>query len=266
MSYRLEAIPALKDNYIWCLYHTGNHRVLVVDPGEAGPVQHFLQDNGLSLDAILITHHHPDHVAGVQQLLGDTSVPVYGPSGSSFKGITHSVAEGDRVTWLDLSFDVIAVPGHTLDHIAFNCTDRPLDHPISFCGDLLFVCGCGRLFEGSAEQMRHSLSKLCRLPNDTLICGGHEYTLANLAFARTVNPGDEKLQAFESECKAMRDAGKPTVPTQLGSEKRLNPFLQWDNNTIAQAALNYGKEAGLTVDPENPDQVFAAIRHWKDNF
>lgn len=266
MSYRVEPIPALKDNYIWCLYHTGNHKLLVVDPGEAGPVLRFMKDNNLTLDAILITHHHPDHVAGVKELLGDSGVPVYGPSDSSFKGITHPVAEGDRVNWLDLNFDVVAVPGHTLDHIAFNCADRPLDHPISFCGDLLFVCGCGRLFEGSAEQMRHSLEKIRKLPNDTLICGGHEYTLANLAFSRTVSPDDEKLQAFESECKAAREAGKPTVPTQLGSEKRLNPFLQWDNKAIAQAALDYGKQAGLQVDPDNGNQVFAAIRHWKDNF
>ena len=266
MSYRVEPIPALKDNYIWCLYHTGNHRLLVVDPGEAGPVQRFMRDSGLSLDAILITHHHPDHVAGVKELLADGTVPVHGPADSSFKGITHPVAEGDQVTWLDLTFDVVAVPGHTLDHIAFNCNDRPLDHPVSFCGDVLFVCGCGRLFEGSADRMRHSLSKLREMPNDTLICGGHEYTLANIAFSRSVSPDDEKLQAFESECQALRDAGKPTVPTQLGNEKRLNPFLQWDNKTIAQAALDYGKQAGLSVDPDNPDEVFAAIRHWKDNF
>lgn len=266
MSYRVEPIPALKDNYVWCLYHTGNRRALVVDPGDAMAVQQFLRTNSLVLDTIFLTHHHPDHSAGIQTLLDQTEVPVFGPGSASPKGVSHPVSEGSQLRWQDLTFDVIEVPGHTLDHIAFNCVDPALEQPVSFCGDTLFVCGCGRIFEGTAAQMRHSLAKLCELPDDTLMCGGHEYTLANLAFARSVRPEDPQLREFEDQCKQTRAAGKPTLPTTLAREKRLNPFLQWDNGAIAQAALDYGEKAGLSVSPDNPDEVFAAIRHWKDNF
>ncbi|MBW7469959.1 hydroxyacylglutathione hydrolase [Marinobacter sp. M216] len=261
----ISAIPAFNDNYIWCLSNQENRKALVVDPGQAGPVLEHLADNGLVLDTILVTHHHPDHVGGISELMrAFPECGVTGPAESPFTGCTDKVHPGDEVLWENLTFQVLGVPGHTLDHIAY-FTDTEVDgRPVLFCGDTLFVCGCGRLFEGKPEQMRQSLQTLRALPERTAVYCAHEYTLANLKFARSWLPGDEGLKAFEIRCKQRREDGYPTVPSVLGEEKRLNPFLRWDDPVVVDAARNYCARHGLPADSENA--IFAAIRHGKDNF
>ncbi|MEX2475564.1 hydroxyacylglutathione hydrolase [Marinobacter sp.] len=258
-------IPAFNDNYIWCIADTGTGKALIVDPGQAEPVKQHLSRHNLSLDIILVTHHHPDHVGGVNTLAQESDgCRIVGPSGSPFSGITNPVHPGDDLVWNSLTFQVLGVPGHTLDHIAFY-TDSPVaGHPALFCGDTLFVCGCGRLFEGSPAQMRQSLESIRQLPDDTRVYCAHEYTLANLRFARSWLPGDDGLRKMEAHCQSLRDADKPTVPSVLGDEKRLNPFLRWDDPQVIDAAKAYGTDNGLPS--ESPDQVFAAIRHGKDHF
>lgn len=258
-------IPAFSDNYIWCLADAQTGKALIVDPGQADPVAAFLGREGLTLDTILITHHHPDHTGGVSELV-DQFKPdrIVGPADSPFKGSTNTVRPGDQVHWQDLIFEVMGVPGHTLDHIAFY-SPSPVDQQgILFCGDTLFVCGCGRLFEGSPGQMRTSLASLRALPDDTAVYCAHEYTLANLRFARSWLPDDEALAGFEAECEARRREGKPTVPSSLGREKRLNPFLRWDDDALVAVAREYASNSGLPADNENA--IFAAIRHGKDHF
>lgn len=261
----ISAIPAFKDNYIWCLADNDNGKALIVDPGEAEPVQKHLAENQLKLDTILITHHHPDHVGGVKKLA--EAVPdcrIVGPAESPFQDSTSQVHPGDEVIWEDFTFEVLSVPGHTLDHIAYFSDTHVDNRPVLFCGDTLFVCGCGRLFEGTPEQMRQSLKTLRDLPDQTAVYCAHEYTLANLEFARHWLPEDDNLREFEEHCQALRKEGKPTVPSVLGNEKRLNPFLRWDDPDVVTAARDYGSHHGMPVDTDNA--VFAATRHGKDNF
>lgn len=261
----VSAIPALSDNYIWCLFNSEDRKALIVDPGQAEPAIRFLADHGLTLDTILITHHHPDHVGGVDALVKTApDCRIVGPADSPFKGANSEVHPGDEVVWQDLTFNVLASPGHTLDHIAY-FSDSPVNgRPVLFGGDTLFVCGCGRLFEGTPEQMKQSLETIRELPDDTLVYCAHEYTLANLKFARSWLPDDAPLREFESRCQKLRDDGKPTVPSILGDEKRLNPFLRWDDPAVIEAARRHGARAGLDVTTDN--DVFAAIRHGKDTF
>lgn len=261
----INAIPAFNDNYIWCLSNSEDRKALIVDPGQAEPVIEFLAENGLQLDTILVTHHHPDHVGGVGKLAGTVSdCRIIGPANSPFKGATSEVHPGDEVVWQQLTFSVLGVPGHTLDHIAYYTDVRVNDRPVLFCGDTLFVCGCGRLFEGSPEQMKRSLESLRGLPDDAAVYCAHEYTLANLKFARHWLPDDEPLREFEARCQKRRDDGMPTVPSILGEEKRLNPFLRWDDEAVVAAAHQYAQKAGLAVESDN--DVFAATRHGKDTF
>ena len=259
MRYQIDAIPALSDNYIWCIHDTES--ALIVDPGEAAPARRFLEHNGLTLEAVLLTHHHPDHTQGLGRLVGDAAVPVYGPADSPFKGVTHPLREGDTLEWRDLVFQVLAVPGHTLDHIAFYCDKAALPQPITLCGDALFACGCGRLFEGKPEQMRAGLAKLRDCPDNTLVCCGHEYTRANVAFSRAVSPDDTELAEYQKEVARLRDSGLATVPTTMGQERRLNPFLRWDDPAVISAA-----EAQAGQENLDADSVFSIIRQWKDGF
>jgi len=264
--YQIQAIPAFNDNYIWCIYDQESGAALVVDPGDAKPVEAFLAANKLTPEVILLTHHHPDHSAGIATLCKDRELPVYGPDNSPFERISHRVNESDAVTWRDFTFTVLKVPGHTLDHIAFFTSHYPADVPLLFSGDALFVCGCGRLFEGQPAQMRQSLEKLRKLPRETQVYCGHEYTLANLEFSRAVLPDDKGLADLQAHCQAVRENNEPTVPTTMEREAQLNPFLRWDDTAVVTAAQAYAADNGLPLEDGNPDQVFAAIRHWKDNF
>jgi hydroxyacylglutathione hydrolase len=251
----LEIVPvkAFKDNYIWTL--RDGKRAAVVDPGDARPVLDYLAREKLELVAILATHHHADHVGGIRELLERGRVPVYGPRGEPIDTLTRAVGEGDTVTIpeLGLSFAVLDIPGHTRAHIAYYGAD------CLFCGDTLFACGCGRLFEGTAEQMYASLEKLRALPDTTRVYCGHEYTLANIGFARSVEPGNAALGAREARDRKLREAGKPTLPTTLGEEKATNPFLRCLEPAVVESANKY-----LGARASDPVRVFAAIRDWKN--
>lgn len=263
--FTISAIPAFSDNYIWCLADADTGKALIVDPGQAQPVQDHLAQHGLTLDTILVTHHHPDHVGGIKALVkAHPDCRVTGPAESPYKDSTNRVHPGDEVVWEGITFQVMSVPGHTLDHIAYFTDTEIAGRPALFCGDTLFVCGCGRLFEGTPAQMMESLKSIRELPEATAVYCAHEYTLANLRFARSWLPDDSKLEAFERECKEKRAADRPTVPSILGDEKQLNPFLRWDDPAVASVARQYCAEHGLPSDSDSA--IFAAVRHGKDNF
>jgi len=250
-----EVVPvsAFRDNYVWTL-RRGKHAA-VVDPGEAAPVLDYLGREGLALAAILATHHHADHVGGIAELREKYPVPVYGPKGEPIATLTHPVSEGDRVSVpeLGVSFSVLDIPGHTRAHIAYYGSGA------LFCGDTLFACGCGRLFEGSAQQMYASLQKLAALPDDTKVYCGHEYTLANIGFAKNVEPRNAALASREGRDREKRAAGRPTVPSTLREEKATNPFLRCREPAVVESVNKY-----LGARVADPVQVFAAIREWKN--
>ena len=253
-------VPAFNDNYLW-LIHDGVHAA-VVDPGDAGPVRAALAAHGLSLTAILLTHHHADHIGGVPSLLAEWAVPVYGPRKDGIQGITHPLGEGDhiRVNGLDLELDVLDVPGHTLGHIAY-VRRTPGAHWL-FCGDTLFAGGCGRLFEGTPEQMAASLAKLAALPDDTLVYCAHEYTVSNLRFAQAVEPGNLGVALRMRDASEKRGTRLPTVPSTIGLERGTNPFLRYTEPGIVQSLV----EAGRLAPGATPVAAFAALREWKNSF
>ncbi len=255
MSCMIDVVPlrAFKDNYIWTLRADGC--AAVVDPGDAAPVLEYLSSERLRLIAILATHHHADHVGGVAALRERFDVPVYGPRGEPIDTLTRPVSGGDRVDLpeLDVSFAVLDIPGHTRAHVAYYGAN------LLFCGDTLFACGCGRVFEGTAEEMHASLAKLAALPDDTLVYCGHEYTLANIAFAKSVEPGNAALAARERDDAATRAANRPTLPSTIGREKATNPFLRAHEPAVIAAADKY-----LGARAASPVAVFAALRDWKN--
>ena len=256
----VEAIPAFSDNYIWCLYNSQSRQAAVVDPGDAAPVQAALRQRELSLAAILITHHHFDHTGGIDVLLSDNPVPVYGPVNDSIPQITNPLSEHDTLTLFGLVFSVLSIPGHTLDHIALYC-DQTTDAPLLFCGDTLFAGGCGRVFEGNPAMMLQSLNKLAALPASTRVYCAHEYTLGNLAFASAVEPANRLLQQRIGRDTQRRQEGKPTVPSTIAIELQTNPFLRCtENSVIASAEQHCGSRCA------SPQEVFAVVRGWKDNF
>jgi len=249
------AIPAFSDNYIW-LISTGGDECAVVDPGDAGPVLAALKREALQLACILLTHHHADHIGGVAELVASSGAAVFGPHDSRIPAQTRSFAEGERVDLqaLGLSFEVIEVPGHTSTHIAF------YGHGCLFCGDTLFSVGCGRLFEGSPEQMQESLDKLAALPPETRVCCAHEYTLSNCDFAREVEPGNRALVKRASAVEAARAAGRSTVPSTLAEELAVNPFLRSREPAVVRAARKRNPKATPGA------STLAEIRAWKDAF
>lgn len=255
MMLTVSAIPAFTDNYLWLISRGGN--AVIVDPGDAAPVLQALDQQGLKLSAILITHWHPDHIGGISKLLERYPVPVYGPRAEFAKipQLTNLLDDGDRVTVLGQTFDVLAVPGHTLGHIAYYAEQQ------LFCGDTLFSAGCGRLFEGTPEQMHASLSRLAALPAQTQVYCTHEYTLSNLAFAVAVEPGNDALMTRLGQVRELRARNLPSLPTTLTIERATNPFLRVDVPAIITAVQHQSNQISST-----PEQVFAALRRLKDGF
>ncbi|MBS0373461.1 MAG: hydroxyacylglutathione hydrolase [Proteobacteria bacterium] len=252
-------LPAFEDNYLWLVHGLGEHsrRVAAVDPGDADVIREGLRAGGLELAAILVTHHHGDHVGGVAALAHEFGVPVYGPAGEDIPARTVALREGDEVALarLGLHFRILDVPGHTAGHIAY------AGHSALFCGDTLFSGGCGRLFEGTPAQMLASLDKLAKLPPETRVYCAHEYTASNLRFARSVEPENAALAAYATEVANMRSRGVATVPTSIGLELRVNPFLRTRLDEVRRAAAAHaGRE------PHGDADAFGIVREWKNGF
>jgi hydroxyacylglutathione hydrolase len=255
VDFDIEPIAAFNDNYLWLLARGG--QAAVVDPGDAAPVLQRLQQRRLQLTSILVTHHHGDHVGGVAELARVTGARVFGPRGEAIPARDVGLGGGDRIDVLGTDVEVLDVPGHTRGHIAYYMPSRRL----LFCGDTLFAAGCGRLFEGTAEQMTASLGRLAALPSDTRVYCAHEYTLSNLRFALAVEPDSEPLQERQRACLALRDRGLPTVPSTIGAELATNPFLRCDVPAVRRAA-----ERRATAPLQDTAAVFAVLRQWKNVF
>ena len=251
----IEPIKAFSDNYIWLV--TTNEGSIVIDPGESINTLDLLKNKKMHLSAVLITHHHFDHTGGISDLNKNNTLDVYGPN-NDIESITKRVINGDVINVIGLSFEIIEIPGHTLDHIAYYSFNE--GNPILFCGDTLFSGGCGRIFEGTHEQMHNSLERLKRLPKNTKIYCGHEYTESNFKFASEVDPLNEDLQLRLNEVKELRKLEIPTLPITLESELKTNPFLRCDNKDIQESIHNRFNTPKIEVD------VFKVIREWKDNF
>lgn len=254
--HEVNAITALQDNYIWAIVHPNIQQCVVVDPGEATPVIDFLQNRELQLNAILITHHHWDHTGGIEQLLEKfPDVQVLGPANESILGMTTFLNEGDIIEFpeMGLYLNVLDIPGHTLGHIAF------YGHGNLFCGDTLFTAGCGKIFEGTVEQMHQSLQKLSALPEETLIYCGHEYTQQNLRFAQVVEPTNQEITKRAADVARTRRQNQPTVPAPLLLEKLSNPFLRTHALDVKNAAEEY---AGHSLNSEV--DVLKTLREWKN--
>lgn len=250
-------LSAFKDNYLWLL--TRGNEAAIVDPGDAEPVIRALEERKLRLTAILATHHHADHVGGAMALKQRYGARVYGPARENIAAVDDRLKAGDLIDVLGTRFSIIDIPGHTAGHIAY-FTDAPRP-PAVFCGDTLFACGCGRLFEGTPEQMLSSLDLLAALPPATRVYCGHEYTVANIRFALAVEPENSELQARAASATAMRKRGEPTLPSTIGLELATNPFMRCDTPSVRAAASGINRGAGFAR-----VSTFAAIRSWKDGF
>lgn len=254
----LIALPAFTDNYIW-IVHDGTCAI-VVDPGDSVPVLSALASMSLTLVGILVTHHHGDHVGGLHGLQPVLRGPVFGPARENIPEPYVPLRDGDSAELLGMRFEVLDVPGHTAGHIAYFHQPTNGMRPLLFCGDTLFSAGCGRLFEGTAQQMHGSLSRLAALPGNTRVCCGHEYTLANLRFAHAVEPANHEVDAYTRRCQHQRDQGLPTLPSSISQERLVNPFLRCTEAAVVQAARDHGAAS------EEASTVFAALRQWKNDF
>ncbi len=250
---KLISIPALQDNYIWLL-HDHNHHCIIIDPGESHQVLAILQQQHMIPDAILLTHHHHDHTAGVSGIIAHyPDTPVYGPEETASKGASVIIKDGDNIIINNHNFSIIAVPGHTSGHIAWYSA------PYLFCGDTLFSAGCGRIFEGTSQQMYASIQRLMQFPDETLICCAHEYTLSNIEFARQILPEDNELAAWQKQAVELRAQKQPTIPTTLRLERVVNLFLRCND-------VNLKNKLGMLI-PEREDyEVFSELRARKNLF
>jgi hydroxyacylglutathione hydrolase len=258
MHLNVRPVRAFSDNYIWLIESPKMPtQVIAVDPGDASPVIAEIKRRHLSLAAILLTHHHPDHIGGVPELLRLGNIPVIGPDDERIATRTRTVRDGElcELPDLGLGFEILQVPGHTVSHIAF------WGHGALFCGDTLFSAGCGRMFEGTPKQMNASLNRLAELPPETRVFCGHEYTAANLRFALTVEPVNSAALEYQRSVNDIRAAGEPSLPSTLSLEIRVNPFLRCDNPTVRAAAETH---AGRSL--KEPSEVFGVLRAWKDQF
>ncbi len=258
---KLIALPAFSDNYLWLWQQ--DQLAVVVDPGDAAPVLQALAKEGLKLAAILVTHHHADHVGGVRELQLATGAQVFGPAREEVPAPFTPVMQGDALELLGQTVQVLDVPGHTAGHVAYFLANAP-HNPVLFCGDTLFSGGCGRIFEGTPAQMLASLDLLASLPASTQVCCAHEYTLSNLRFALAVEPSNTDLQTYMAQCQQLRAEGIPTLPAQLGHELQINPFLRARHPDVRHAVAQH---AGLSATEQTDDvAVFAALREWKNDF
>jgi hydroxyacylglutathione hydrolase len=261
---QLHPIPAFSDNYLWAFTESENatksNIVNIIDPGSFEAVLAYLEATDSKLGTILLTHHHADHTGGVEVLRQHYEPLIYAPSSARFSYATHHVEDGDTFNIGTLKLSVITVPGHTLDHCAYFLEGAD-SYPVLFCGDTLFSAGCGRVFEGSMEQMYESLQKLTKLPLDTRICCAHEYTLNNLRFALAVEPTNQALLNYREVCEKLRRENTPTLPTTLEIELAINPFLRCHVPEVKAAVEKHGAQ-----ELEHPVEVFSCLRSWKDNF
>ncbi|MEI6858381.1 MAG: hydroxyacylglutathione hydrolase [Shewanella sp.] len=257
---KVTALPAFNDNYIWIISRSANQSVYVVDPGDPHVVIDYLNIKQLQLAGILITHHHHDHTGGIAKLIAHAghNIEVYGPDTENIENLLNPISSTQCFITLknfNLKVDVIPLPGHTLGHIGY------LMEGELFCGDTLFSGGCGRLFEGSPKQMHNSLMALSRLPGDTRVYCAHEYTLANLNFALSVEPTNSELFQYYKCCQDKRNKQVATIPTSIATERNINPFLRCGTNTVKVSVNQH-----FMLDVSDPDDIFTLLRQWKDNF
>ncbi len=260
-DFEIHALAAFNDNYIWVL-HNQTHAA-VVDPGDAAPVIAYLEQRQLALSAILVTHHHHDHTDGIEALKACAGqIRVYGPADEGIAALTDPLQDAEHIEIAapGLKFEVLGIPGHTRNHIAYYGRN-PAGCNMVFCGDTMFGCGCGRIFEGTPPQMRQSLARLASLHGSTLLYSAHEYTEANIRFAAAVEPDNPALPAYRAAVARLRAAGQPSLPTTVAEQLAVNPFLRWDSPAVIAAA---SRRCGRALN--QPDAVFAAIREWKNVF
>jgi hydroxyacylglutathione hydrolase len=245
----------VKTNYIWFIINEENKHCAIVDPGNATATLKFITEKNLIPDAILITHHHSDHTGGIKELISHYPIPVYGPKHETIPGLDHPLEENDIVALnnIGINFTAIDLPGHTKGHIAY------YGDGVLFCGDVLFAAGCGRIFEGTAEEMLTSLNKLTQLPDDTLVFCAHEYTLHNLRFALSIEPQNHIIQKRINECENLQKQNLPTLPSTIDLEKATNPFLRCTESTVIDAAYHHSGQQ-----PANALETFKIIRKWKN--
>lgn len=262
MKVNVSEIKAFNDNYIWAIGADDTNKIALVDPGQAKPCIDYINENSLSISAILITHHHADHIGAINELIElentkGNKVTVYGPKNENIPHCQFPLKEKDSIhlDFLSLDLSIVDLPGHTLGHIAYYNDD------MLFCGDTLFSAGCGRIFEGTAEQMYASLSKLSSLPDQTKVYCAHEYTQANIHFALAVEPNNKALNSYASKVKALRESAIATIPSTIALEKQINPFLRSHSSEIIESVKKHNNQlitAGI--------ETFTAIRKWKDTF